>query len=70
MSQAAADAPRIRADVVGDAHEHLAEKRFWIDAVEFGAAQQAVDCRSSIAACITAGEHIVPAPKALCFSFA
>jgi hypothetical protein len=43
----------------GDAREHLAQKRFGIVAVEFGGPQQAVDCRSTITACITAGEQIV-----------
>jgi hypothetical protein len=46
-----------------DAREHLAEKRFGIVTVEFGAAQQAVDCRSSLTACITAGEQLILAPK-------
>jgi len=47
----------------GDPREHLAEKRFGIVAVEFGAAQQAVNCRRPLTACITAGEQIIFAPK-------
>jgi hypothetical protein len=41
-----------------NAREHLAQKRFWIVAVEFGGGQQAVHCRSAITACIAAGEQI------------
>jgi hypothetical protein len=29
--------------VIGDAREHIAQVGFWIDAVEFGGADQAVD---------------------------
>jgi hypothetical protein len=45
--------------MVGDSREHLAQKRFWIVAVEFGGAQQAVHGRSTITACIAAGKQII-----------
>src|SRR5450755_4601756 len=42
--------------MIGDALEHRADKRLGVVAVEFGAAQQAVDRRSSLTAGIAAGE--------------
>ncbi len=42
--------------MIRDALEHRADKRFGVVAVEFGAAHQAVDRRSSLAAGIAAGE--------------
>jgi hypothetical protein len=50
--------------MIGDARDHVAQKRFGIVAVELGAAQQAVDRRSSLTADITAGEQVVLAPRA------
>src|ERR1700724_644788 len=47
----------------GDPRKHLAQKRFGIEAVQFGAAQQAVESRSSLTAGITAGEQEVLTPK-------
>jgi hypothetical protein len=49
--------------MIGDACDDLAPERFGIVAIEFGGAQQAVHCRRAVAACITAGEQIIFAPK-------
>jgi hypothetical protein len=48
--------------LVGDAREHLAEKRFGIAPVEFGAAEQAVECRGALTADIATREEEVLAP--------
>jgi hypothetical protein len=42
--------------MIGDALEHRADKRLKVVAVEFGATQQTVDRRSSLAAGIAPGE--------------
>ena len=49
--------------MVSDAREHLAQKCFGVVAVNFRAAQQAVDRRRSFAAGIAAGEEKVLAPN-------
>ena len=45
--------------MIGDSREHFAKKGFGIVAVEFCGAEQAVDGRSVIAACIAADEQII-----------
>src|SRR5258708_1681950 len=45
--------------MIGDVGQHVSEIRFGIATVEFGAADQAVDCGGSLAAGVGAGEQVV-----------
>jgi hypothetical protein len=43
--------------MIGDAREHEAQIRFWVEAIEFGGADQAVECDGAFATGIGAREN-------------